>query len=342
MMNQHSFVPITPSFSVVALFLISSTITITSTRAFAPSVFSAPPSVTQLKQQSNPFHMEGVHIDPPDFDAIFSRIQEVSPLAQSVIEGRNGGRGLDAVSGDKNGEALNWKTVESNKKGTVREIQRVDNYNGVSGAPMLRFRASMTGPCLGEFFGRYIMDLTERKKWDAQIHDVKDIHQIDNLDAANAAMGMGQYGECSRLGIGYGQTKAALGITPREQMFTYGLQNFKDGSSLIWGTEMDPKHDALLPPGPRHTRAKSHLFAATLTPTGAQSFDIEYVLQLEIGGGIPQFLTTPVMIKTVKTLFDVAAVDFAAFADVGGKIRAFLEEKFAEEDERFVGLLVPV
>jgi len=207
---------------------------------------------------------------------------------------------------------------------------------------MLRFRASMTGPCLGEFFGRYIMDLTERKKWDAQIHDVKDIHQIDNLDAANAAMGMGQYGECSRLGIGYGQTKAALGITPREQMFTYGLQNFKDGSSLIWGTEMDPKHDALLPPGPRHTRAKSHLFAATLTPTGAQSFDIEYVLQLEIGGGIPQFLTTPVMIKTVKTLFDVAAVDFAAFADVGGKIRAFLEEKFAEEDERFVGLLVPV
>jgi len=45
--------------------------------------------------------MEGVHIDPPDFDAIFSRIQEVSPLAQSVIEGRNGGRGLDAVGGDK-------------------------------------------------------------------------------------------------------------------------------------------------------------------------------------------------------------------------------------------------
>ena len=71
MMNQHSFVPITPSFSVVALFLISSTSTITSTLAFAPSVFSVPPSATQL-QQSNPFHMEGVHIDEPDFDSIFS------------------------------------------------------------------------------------------------------------------------------------------------------------------------------------------------------------------------------------------------------------------------------
>jgi len=232
---------------------------------------------------------------------------------------------------------LNWKTVESNKKGTVREIQRVDNYNGVSAAPLLRFRASMKGPCLGELFGRYIMDLSERKKWDAQIDDVKEIHAMTTDHSIMSE----QYGVCSRLGIGYGQTKAALGITPRQQVFVYGLNEFgDDGSCMIWGTEMDTKHDdLLLPPGPRHTRAKSHLFAATLTPTGAQTFDIEYVLQLEIGGGIPQFLTTPVMIKTVKALFDVAAVEFA---DVGGKVRTFLEEKFSEEDQKLESLLVPV
>lgn len=207
---------------------------------------------------------------------------------------------------------------------------------------MLRFRASMKGPCLGEFFGRYIMDLTERKKWDSQIHDVKELRGVDGLDAAMSS----KYGTCSRLGIGYGQTKAGLGISPREQMFLYGLQEFgEDGASLLWGTELDARHDDLLPPGPRHTRAKSHLFAATLTPTGSgngnsgSTFDVEYVLQLEIGGGIPQFLSTPVMIKTVKALFDVAAVECA---DVGGAVRAFLEEKCSRENQKLEGLLVPV
>ena len=34
--------------------------------------------------------------------------------------------------------------------------------------------------------------------------------------------------------------------------------------------------------------------------------DVEYVLQLEVGGGIPQFLTQPIMVETVKSLFNHA------------------------------------
>lgn len=85
-------------------------------------------------------------------------------------------------------------------------------------------------------------------------------------------------------------------------------------------------------------RAKSHLFAATPTPTGNNTFDVEYVLQIEIGGATPQFLTTPFIIKTVKALFtvNVATVEFA---DVGGVVRNSLEEKFSQDNQKFEGLL---
>jgi hypothetical protein len=226
---------------------------------------------------------------------------------------------------------LKWKRIESNKKGVVYQIDRLDNFQGYS-APMLRFRSSIEGPTVGagEFFGKLIMDLEQRKKWDAQIDDIYELYPINDLDSANIAMGFGRNGDCSKLGVGYCQTKANLGITPREQLFVFGLQDFTDGSCCIWGTEMDTSCDHLLPEGPRHTRATSHLFSATLTPTSETSFDIEYILQMDIGGNVPKFLTTPVIINTVKNLFGTAKKEFAAVGE-GGALDAHLQEK-AERD----------
>lgn len=172
------------------------------------------------------------------------------------------------------------------------------------------------------------MDLNERKKWDAQIEQVYEIHSMNDLDEANIAMGFGKYGDCSRLGIGYCQTKANIGISPREQLTLCGIQNFADGSCLIWGVEMEDWHNHLMPAGPRHTRAKSHLFSTTLTPTSDNTFDVEYVLQLEIGGRIPTWLTAPVVTDSVKNLFKTAS---AFFAGKDGELEKYLNTKSSHD-----------
>jgi hypothetical protein len=178
------------------------------------------------------------------------------------------------------------------------------------------------------------MDLEERKKWDLQIHDVKEVYPLNDLDHANIAMGFGRYGDCSRLGVGFCQTKANLGISPREQLTLCGIQDFSDGSCIIWGTEMEERYDYMFPPGERHTRAKSHLFSTTLTPTGDNTFDVEYVLQLEVGGKLPVWLTTPIMTDSIKRLFQTAA-DFYAAEGEGGALDQFLKAK--EQEDQFAG-----
>jgi hypothetical protein len=274
-------------------------------------------------------------MDMPDFDEIFQKIQQVSPMARSVIEDNNAGQTVPSTD-DRN---LNWKTVESNRGRTVQEIQKLEKFAGIA-TPVFRFRSTLNGPPLGDFFGRYIIDLNERRKWDSQIENVHELHTIEDLDAVTEAMGRGQYGTSTRLGLGYGQTKAAFGITPREQMFIYGLQEFADGSSVLWGTELSEDYNHLFPPGKRHTRAKSHLFAATLKPTGNGSFDVEYVLQLDIGGAIPSFLTTPILIDTVKNLFDTAQKEFAGATD---SLQRFLEEKIQRDEENnWESILIPI
>jgi hypothetical protein len=280
------------------------------------------------KGKANPFDKEGLNIELPDFDRLFAKIQQASPLARSVINGLNGQRGLAAIN--KSSEELKWKTIEARKEKTVHEIHKVDSFAGVSTAPLLRFRSSLKGPCVGEYFGRYIMDLNERRKWDDQIASVQEIHTVDDLESANIAMGFGAYGDCSRMGVGYAQTKASFGITPREQMFLYGMQDFADGSCLIWGTELDKKYDHMLPLGQRHTRAKSHIFSATLVPTSDESFDVEYMLQLEIGGNIPAFLTTTPIITTVKSLFETASREFGKAED--SLVREFLKAKECQDN----------
>ncbi len=197
-----------------------------------------------------------------------------------------------------------WRTIESNRRGPVRSIEKIDNFQGV-GAPILRFRSTLVGRCDGEAFANFIMDLEERKKWDVQIENVNEAYPIHDLDAANIALGF-NYGDCFRLGIGYCKTKANLGIDAREQLTLCGINEFRDGSYLIWGTENPEWHNHLFPPGKRVTRARSHIFSTTLVPTEPGKFDVEYVLQLEIGGKIPTWLTTPIVTDSVKRLFQCA------------------------------------
>eukprot|EP01083_Nonionella_stella_P214057 771529_1 len=139
------------------------------------------------------------------------------------------------------------------------------------------------------------MDLEERKKWDDQIAKNEELYPIDDLGAVNAMIhNQDKYGNCVHVGVGYTQTKQGI-ISPREQLTLGGMQEFDNGATILWATEMEEYLNHLLPEGQRYTRAKSHLFAATLVPTSSDSFDIEYLLQMDVGGGLPQFMTTPAL-----------------------------------------------
>lgn len=201
-------------------------------------------------------------------------------------------------------------------------VEKIDNFQGL-GVPILRFRATLEGPCVGEGFANFIMNTEDRKKWDSQIDSVYEAYPILDLDAANIAMG-NKFGDCSRLGVGHCLTKPNLGIDAREQLTICGINDFADGSCLIWGTEMESWHDHLLPPGKRVTRAKSHIFSTTLVPTSENTIDVEYVLQLEIGGKIPNWMTTPIIVDNVKKLFRCAG-DF--YNNKEGELDKFLAEK---------------
>uniref|UniRef100_A0A7S2EVR7 START domain-containing protein n=1 Tax=Ditylum brightwellii TaxID=49249 RepID=A0A7S2EVR7_9STRA len=224
---------------------------------------------------------------------------------------------------------LGWKKMEANSRRPVHKIDKIDNFQNLN-SPMLRFRSTINGPCVGERFANFIMTLEEREKWDQSIAEVQEIYPIYDLDAANIAMGFGKYGDCSRLGVGYCRTKPAFGVTSREQLTLCGIQDFPDGSCMIWGTEMEEWHNHLLPDGERHVRAKSHLFSTTLVPTGPDSFDAEYVLQLDIGGKMPTWITTPVICESVKCLFSHAKSYFEE--GEGGALDKHIKEMEAQND----------
>lgn len=217
---------------------------------------------------------------------------------------------------------MKWKTVESNKKRTVSKIEKIDNFQGL-GAPLLRFRSTLKGPCVGEPFANFLTTLDNRQKWDTQIDDVYEAYPIKDLDAANIAMGF-KYGDCSKIGVGHCVTKANFGIDAREQLTICGINEFPNGSCIIWGTEMEEWHNHLLPGSVRHTRAKSHLFATAMVPTSEDEFDVEYVIQLDIGGKIPAWMTTPIVLDSVKKMFNCAK-EF--YGNDDGELDKFLEEK---------------
>jgi hypothetical protein len=270
---------------------------------------------------------EGVEIELPNFEELFNRIQQVSPLAKLAITGEEGGfETADKISPS----TMKWKTIEANKRRTVHRIDKIENFQNLK-CPIVRFRSSLKGPISGDRFAEFIMNLEERKNWDPQIKEVEETYPIYDVEAANLAMGVGRYGDCSMLGIGYCQTKSNIVVDGREQLTLCGVQNFPNGATIIWGTEMEEWQNHLLPPIERHTRAKSHLFSTTLVPTGPDSFDVEYVLQLEVGGKIPSFLTTPILVETVKSLFKYAD---KVFSDEKGMQEFFDKEK--ELDDEFI------
>ena len=275
-----------------------------------------------------PSKVSGVDIECPDFDEFFSRVQEVSPLARCAIQ-REPYLGFDETS--ENDVGLQWKTVERHPQSLAlnapacSHIQKIDNFDG-KGCPIVRFRASMKGPCVGERFAQMIMDLETRKKWDIQISDVYEIYPCHDLDAANIKIGS-KYGDSIRLGVGYCRTKSNVVVSPREQLTLCGIQDFPDQGCVIWGIEMEDNQNHLLPGDDRTVRAKSHIFSTTVLPTGPDSFDVEYVLQLEIGGKIPAFMTTPVVCETVKMLFRHARGYFAS-----DEVEKYLSAKDAIDD----------
>jgi hypothetical protein len=283
-------------------------------------------------QRTAPSKTEGVEIELPDFDEMFGRIQTISPLARLVVEGGGTGEGGGfAKVDDSVKDGFKWKKIEGNKRKVVHQIDKIDNFQGL-GPPLMRFRASMEGPCHGYMFADFIMNTEKRLKWDPQIDNVCELYPIYDLDAANIAMGFGKYGDCQTLGVGYTLTKAhPIGISPREQLTLCGIQNFDDGSSLIWGTELEDWHNHLMPAGERMTRAKSHLFSVALVPTGPNTFDAEYSLQLDFGGNLPHWMTAPLVIDSVKSMFGVAKTYFAE--GEGGELDQHIKAEKIEQEK---------
>lgn len=65
--------------------LICASIAVAGTHAFSGALFQRAPT----KQRTAPSKKDGVDIELPDFDELFSRIGQVSPLARRVIESHN-------------------------------------------------------------------------------------------------------------------------------------------------------------------------------------------------------------------------------------------------------------
>jgi len=271
--------------------------------AFTPPSFKIPLFTETPKVV--PSKVEGTTISLPNFEELFGRIQTVSPLARHLIKGYDGG--MEAMDSE---DIFEWKIIDRNKKGV--RIDKIDNFQDKN-VPILRFRTSIEGPCIPERFATLVMDCDARKKWDISIAQVYEAYPIYDLDKANIMLGP-TLGDCSRLGVGYCQTKQSV-VSPREQLTLCGIQDFKNGGSIIWGTEMEDSENHLFPPGKRHVRARTHIFSITLTPTGPQSFDVEYVLQLAIGGNIPGFMHAPVVTKAVSEMFVYAKKYFAGGED---------------------------
>jgi len=280
-----------------------------------------------------PSKTNGVGVELPDFDDFFAHVKKASPLAELAMEGRDGGF---FVMDDTRYPDMKWKTIESSKRKTIHQIQKIDNYQNLS-PPLLRFRASLKGPCIGNRFATFLMDINQRKQWDDQIDEVYEIHPVRDLNSVNAAQqrrhrqgNNEDYGECTLCGVGYTLTKPNFIVDQREQLTLCGIQEFPStGATVIWGVEMDDKYDDALFPktSERHTRARSHLFSTTVVPTGENEFDVEYVLQLDIGGRLPTFVTTPVVIKNVQKMFEYAKEYFGA--GEGGELDRYLKMKEA-------------
>mmetsp|Transcript_16210 Transcript_16210/g.46711 ORF Transcript_16210/g.46711 Transcript_16210/m.46711 type:complete len:166 (-) Transcript_16210:323-820(-) len=147
------------------------------------------------------------------------------------------------------------------------------------------------------------------------------------MSAVDDAM-LHRFGETRRFGIGYVRTKQTV-VSPREQLTMCGVQDFPatssgdvDGASLIWGVEVEDDQIHLFPEGERLLRSRSHLFSVALVPRGEDEFDVEYVIQIEVGK-FPAWLTGPVVTETLKGLFRFGDSYFKGGLD-GGELAQHL------------------
>ena len=287
------------------------------TSAYSP-IF---PSQRKVKPNFTPGIVSGKDIEIPDFEMLFYRIYEVSPLAKAAVEGKY--EGFSSINDSTS--HFKWKEVEA---GFVR-IDKLNQYQGIN-HPLLRFRSSFVGPCTADLFANMIMEYDLRKEWDKQIAEVVEVAPAKNLNEVNKYLDTSKHGSCSRLGVGYCRTKASI-VSSREQLTLCGVQSFPNGSHIIWGKEMPTDYDHYMPSGSaQHVRAYSHLFATTMIPTSSDTFDVEYVLQLESGGSIPSFLTTPIIQESVKQLFRFAKDTFEKENDISSNFERKHEDTSQE------------
>lgn len=282
-----------------------------------------------------PANKDGVKLKVPNFDVLFDEICKVSPLAKQAFEQENPG-GIKAIG--KGDDAYKWKLTSSNPNRLISHIDKIDNFQN-HGVPLLRFRSTLHGPTKkrGECFSELVSVTSLRQKWDIgnamvdTIYSAADLKEIETLQGS-------KYGVPSLFGIGYVKTKQSV-VSPREQMTLCGLQNFPSGASITWGTELEDSENHLFPEGKRVPRSTSHIFIATLIPVGEETFDVEYVIQLDVGGGFPGWLTGPAVAETIKKLFGFADGYFKSGSVEGGDLAKRLalfpddEEEVADSGE---------
>ena len=166
--------------------------------AFATPVFPKENPITI------PTNVTGVNLILPDFDVLFSRIADISPLAKQILEGRplGGFRDLDMTP-----DSLVWKTVEKNEKRLVHEIDRIDNFEGTH-TPLIRMRSRLRGPehDRGDRFSRLLTDQEFRVQWDPNCAEIFEVYLADDISDIELVM-EGKFGECRKFGLGYCRTK---------------------------------------------------------------------------------------------------------------------------------------
>ena len=249
-----------------------------------------------------PSDKPGVVLKLPNYDVLFDEIIKVSPLArQALTEDRP--LGIKAINGTS--DAYKWKVTDDSSSRLVSHIDKIDNFQN-KGVPLLRFRSTLHGPVKKRAlcFAELISVANLRHKWDATSDLVETVYSADvkEVDKFHGH----KYGKTSLFGIGYVKTKQSV-VSPREQLTLCGLQIFPSGASVLWGVELEEDQNHLFPleQTKRQPRSTSHLFSTTIIPTGDDTFDVEYVLQIEIGG-FPGWLTGPIVIDTVKKMFRFA------------------------------------
>lgn len=310
---------------------------VTKTATSKSNAYKAPVFPNDETKRTTPSTDNNVEIELPDFEQLFDRIRLTSPLASMILDNIDG----DFQMADELYISdVKWKTIESHKKKTVHKIEKIDNFQNL-GCPIVRFRASIDGPCIGMKFVDYIVNENERSKWDPQIDKVTNLYPAYDVNDCNIKTNF-KYGEFKMLGIGYTLTKPYMMIDGREQLTLCGLQELPNKGALIWGVELEPRHDDKFPSATaRHTRARTHLFSVALAPTkNGTSFDAEYVLQLDCGGNLPSFVTTLVLIDTVKHMFDAAKKDFGNEETMKPWIQSIDDTKEDALADQF-GILVP-